>query len=250
MSQDARADEERNTQRRAALIGVGYVDTSKLQKQLYGGILPVPELYQLKVVPLTADEHHIHFGITTTTAQQTLSGLRKRFTDQLLNFSIISDTGYREYMRLYDPPKQVSYRDIDFGAKAASTPDMVQAVSATLDQVRPDDMLAYLVQQAYKLKASDIHIENQRDNVRVRFRVDGVLHTVAFISHDKYQHLVYRERRERLYQRRQRPGGAYQPRVQDGNRRSRNYKPARRDSTGCLRDGCRDAPVQPKARVI
>jgi type II secretory ATPase GspE/PulE/Tfp pilus assembly ATPase PilB-like protein len=189
MSQDARADEERNTQRRAALIGVGYVDTSKLQKQLYGGILPVPELYQLKVVPLTADEHHIHFGITTTTAQQTLSGLRKRFTDQLLNFSIISDTGYREYMRLYDPPKQVSYRDIDFGAKAASTPDMVQAVSATLDQVRPDDMLAYLVQQAYKLKASDIHIENQRDNVRVRFRVDGVLHTVAFISHDKYQHL-------------------------------------------------------------
>ena len=52
--------------------------------------------------------------------------------------------------------------------------------SATLKQVRPDDMLAYLVQQSHhNLKASDIHLENQRDEVRVRFRVDGVLHPVA-----------------------------------------------------------------------
>src|ERR1051325_1091631 len=51
-------------------------------------------------------------------------------------------------------------------------------------------MLAYLVQQAYKLKASDIHLENQRDNVRVRFRVDGVLHPVAFVSQERYRHLI------------------------------------------------------------
>jgi type II secretory ATPase GspE/PulE/Tfp pilus assembly ATPase PilB-like protein len=51
-------------------------------------------------------------------------------------------------------------------------------------------MLAYLVQQAYELKSSDIHLENQKENIRVRFRVDGVLHPVAYISHDKYRHLA------------------------------------------------------------
>ena len=189
MSQDVRADEEQNTQRRASLLGMHYIDTSQLQKRLFRDILTVPELYRLKVVPVAADEHNINFGITTTTAQQTVSSLKQRFTDQVLQFSLISDTGYREYMRLYDPPKQVNYQDINFGERAATAPDMVQAVSATLDQVRPDDMLAYLVQQAYKLKASDIHLENQKDSVRVRFRVDGVLHPVALVSHEKYRHL-------------------------------------------------------------
>ncbi len=187
MSQDARRDEEASTRRRAAVLGYDYADTSQFQKQLYRQILSVPELYKLRVIPLTADPHNIHFGITTTTSQQTISGLKERFTDQRLEFSIISDAGYRDYMKLYDPPKQVVYKDISIAGDAAS--NIIQQVSATLDQVRPDDMLAYLVQQSYMLKASDIHLECQRTQVRVRFRVDGVLHTVAFISHEKYHHL-------------------------------------------------------------
>jgi type II secretory ATPase GspE/PulE/Tfp pilus assembly ATPase PilB-like protein len=101
---------------------------------------------------------------------------------------LISDAGYNEYMRLYDPPKQVQYHDITLAETTQQ--NVVDTVSKTLDEVRPDDTLAYLVQQAYKLKASDIHIENQRENVRIRFRIDGVLHPLAYISHEKYKHLA------------------------------------------------------------
>ena len=188
--QDARVQEEQVTARRASVLGMGYVDTSKIQKQLFRNVLGIPDLRQMKVVPLTADEHNIHFGITTTTSQQTITKLRGRFTDQRLSFSIISETGFKEYMLLYDPPKKVEYEDITINKTAPGSQDsIVEHVSQTLEQVRPDDMLAYLVQQAYELKASDIHLECQKDNVRVRFRVDGVLHPVAFISHDKYRHL-------------------------------------------------------------
>src|SRR3989344_5170415 len=190
MDQDVRRSEETTTARRASLLGLNYIDTSTIQKQLYKTILPVSELYSLKVVPLVADEHNLHFGITTTTAQQTTNNLRNRFSDQRVNFSIISDSGYREYMKLYDPPKQVTYRDIGLTSTGGHAEEMLKAVSTTLDQVRPDDMLAYLVQQAYKLNASDIHLECQRDKVRVRFRVDGVLHPVASISHEKYHHMI------------------------------------------------------------
>jgi type II secretory ATPase GspE/PulE/Tfp pilus assembly ATPase PilB-like protein len=189
MPQDARTQEEEVTHRRAAVLGMNYLDTSKLQKRLFKNILSVAELYQYKIVPLVADEHYIHFGITTSTSQQTISQLVKRFTDQRLEFSIISESGFKDYMRLYDPPKEVVYEDIDISNEKNDGQKMIDSVSETLAKVRPDDMLAYLVRQAYKLKASDIHIENQKENVRVRFRIDGVLHPVAYIDHDKYRHM-------------------------------------------------------------
>jgi len=189
MSQDARRDEEAKTQRRASVLGLNYIDTSTIQKQLFKNVLSLPELYKLKIIPLVADEHNIHFGITTTTSQQTLNKLKARFSDQRVIFSIISDTGYGEYIKLYDPPKQVTYKDIEIANQGAGNDQMIRAVSATLDQVRADDMLAYLVQQAYSLKASDIHLECQRENIRIRFRVDGVLHPVAFLSREKYHQL-------------------------------------------------------------
>jgi type II secretory ATPase GspE/PulE/Tfp pilus assembly ATPase PilB-like protein len=188
LMQTARTQEEMVTARRAHVLGMNYVDTSQLQKQLFKDILPISELRSLKVIPLVADAHNIHFGVTTNTSQQTINSLKARFTDQRLTFSIISETSFNDYMLLYDPPKKVEYQDIKI-AEDAGTKDLISQVSGTLDQVRPDDMLAYLVQQAYELKASDIHMECQKQNVRVRFRVDGVLHPVAYINPEKYRHL-------------------------------------------------------------
>jgi type II secretory ATPase GspE/PulE/Tfp pilus assembly ATPase PilB-like protein len=189
MSQDARFDEEQATARRAQILNVAYTDTTKItNKLLYKQLLATRELYTFKVIPLQADPHHIVFGITNTTSQQTLVNLRQRFTDQQVSYSLISDAGYREYMRLYDPPEKVVYHDIEISK--GNNEGIVQQVSKILDQVHSDDMLAYLVQQAHRLNASDIHIENQKHFVRVRFRIDGVLHTVAQLTQDKNRMLI------------------------------------------------------------
>lgn len=188
MSQDARNDEELSTQRRARILGMNYYDSSGPDKQLYEGILTNQEMYDMRVIPLQVDQSNILFGITTTTAQNTMQQLTQRFIDQRLSFAIISDTGYRDYMRLYDPPQKVVYHDIDINA--AATSDLVQQVSQTLEQVRADDMLAYLVSQAHRLGASDIHIESGKDDVRIRFRIDGVLHPIARLSVEKKRMLI------------------------------------------------------------
>ncbi len=189
MSQNARLDEEQSTQRRAQILGLTYLDTSNVpNKQLYKTILSVPELYKLRVIPLQADTHHILFGITTTTAQQTMTALKQRFLDQRIEYILISDTGFVDYMKLYDPPKKVEYQEIQF--QTENSTNLFTQVSQTLDQVRADDILAYLVRQAYKLKASDIHLECQKSQVRIRFRVDGVLHSIASLSNDKYRQLA------------------------------------------------------------
>lgn len=189
MSQDARRDEESATLRRARLLGLNYVDTSTLpEKTLYKDLLSNDEMYSTRVVPLQADKSNILFGITTTTSQQTINDLRQRFSDLRTSFAIISDGGFREYMLLYDPPKKIEYQDIAFSAESGQ--DLLTAVSQTLESVRADDILAYLVQQGYRLKASDIHLENQKESVRIRFRVDGVLHPIAILTREKYHQLL------------------------------------------------------------
>ena len=190
MSQDARKDEEQATQRRAGLLGLNYVDTSQLaDKPLYKDMVSVQDMRSMKVVPLQADTSNVLFGITTTTSQQAMRSLEQHFADSVVRFAIISDAGFREYMLLYDPPKQIVYQDIQFTGQEQDQ-DLEQTISATLEQVRADDMLAYLVQQAHRLKASDIHLENQKEVVRIRLRVDGVLHVVAKLNKDKYRQLV------------------------------------------------------------
>lgn len=189
MSHDARFDEEQATQRRARVVGMNYIDTSQIvNKVLYKDVLGIPELQQLRIVPLQADDHNILFGVTTTTSQQTMSAIRQRFQDQRIALAIISDTGYADYMQLYNPPAKVIYQDIKLDQVDGN--QLVEQISSLLQQVRADDILAYLVEQAHRLDASDIHIETQTNDVRIRFRIDGVLHPIAILQMDKYRALI------------------------------------------------------------
>lgn len=189
MSQDARRDEEQLTERRARMLGMDYIDTSQItEKTLYKELLTVPELYSMKVIPIEATGGSISFGITTTTSNNNIQSLRQRFLDQRLSFAIVSDSGFKEYMKLYDPPKEIVYQNIEL--TNAGTEDLIAEVSRTLEQVKANDMLAYLVQQAHKLEASDIHIEQQRGYARVRLRIDGVLHPIARLTPEKCHILI------------------------------------------------------------
>ena len=191
MRQDARTDEEQNTERRARILGLEYFDTSQTpveQRELYSDIFTADEIERIRVIPLKSTEHSIIFGVTNTTSQQTMTDLRNKFLDQKVTFALISDNGYREYIRLYNPPEKVVYHDIT--VNEADNETSIQNVSSVLEQVRANDMLAYLVQQAHKLNASDIHIESQREHVRIRFRIDGVLHPIARLSMQKYRILI------------------------------------------------------------
>jgi type II secretory ATPase GspE/PulE/Tfp pilus assembly ATPase PilB-like protein len=189
MSQDVRQDEEKATLRRSRILGLAYIDTSKIvEKKAYKGTITNAEMEKFRVVPLQVDDYNIYFGITNTTSQQAMNDLRQRFSNYRVTFAMISDTGYKDYLLIHNPPKKIEYEDV--ALSKADDKTLFKSVSDTLDQVLADDILAYLVKQAYTLKASDIHMENQKDNVRIRFRVDGILHPIAELSRDKYRQLI------------------------------------------------------------
>lgn len=88
-------------------------------------------------------------------------------------------------MLRYDPPEQVHYDDIRIAGEGDS--ETIAEVSRTLNSVSTDKVFDFLIDQADKLGASDIHIENMRNEIRIRMRVDGILHPVANIDRDRYR---------------------------------------------------------------
>ena len=189
-----RDQDERSTQQRAALLGLQYLDSRELARtaQLVTGVLSIREMYDGHIVPLEAggDESNYIFCITSTTPQSVMRNLEKHYNDdgKGVQFYLISGMGFRDFMKRYDPPKEIVYDDVKIARDGDS--DTLQSVSETLESVSSDRILDYLIDQADQLNASDIHIETQRDTVRIRLRVDGTLHPVAEISHDKYRVLT------------------------------------------------------------
>ena len=88
-------------------------------------------------------------------------------------------------MLRYDPPKVVHYDDIKIAGEGDS--ETIASVSRTLATVSTEKVFDFLIDQADKLGASDIHIENLRNEIRIRMRVDGILHPVATIDRDRYR---------------------------------------------------------------
>lgn len=183
-----REQEELSTEQRANLLKITYLDSRTITDiPLATGILTNQEMYDSKMVPLYDKQSGYTFGITIGTPQQVLRTLRDRFQDKVIEFVMISNAGFKEFMLRFDPPEEVHYEDITVSQEGAS--DNVREVSETLENVRSDDILDYVINQADKLGASDIHFETARNGVRVRFRLDGALHMIAVVSHQKYRQL-------------------------------------------------------------
>lgn len=194
VQQQYREQDERSTQQRAAILGLPYLDTRTIEEDLdlVPDVLDVEDMHRRRIVPLQAgsDEAPWQFGITTQTPQSYLAELTNHYRAQAQNvvYSLISGSGFNTLMNRYDPPKAVEYEDIHIAKPGDS--ETIKEVSETLNSVGSDEVFDFLITQADKLGASDIHIENQRNAIRIRLRIDGALHAVAQLEQDRYRVLI------------------------------------------------------------
>lgn len=191
IQQQARESDEQSTQRRAAILGLPYLDLRPIEMELnlVEDVLDIDVMHKNRIVPLVAggDSEPWQFGITTQTPQSLLKELVDKYAAQAQNttFYLISQAGFKVMMNRYDPPVRVVYDDIKIANEGDS--ETIDQVSQTLNSVGSDEVFDFIITQADKLGASDIHIENQRDSIRVRMRVDGALHPVATLDQDRYR---------------------------------------------------------------
>lgn len=191
IQRERREQDENGARMRAGVLGFQYLDLRPIEQEmeLIEDALSVQEMKKNYIIPLQRGDEYSpwQFGITTQTPQSFVREQEQRYHDQAMNiqFIMISNSAFRFMMTRYDPPVQVVYDDIKISKDGDS--DTIAEVTETLRTVGSDEILDYLLIQADELGASDIHIENQRKNIRIRFRIDGVLHPVADLDKDRYR---------------------------------------------------------------
>lgn len=70
--------------------------------------------------------------------------------------------------------------------KGNEAADNLMAMQTVLDNTETRDMLHVIMAAAIKVNAGDVHIEPTENAVVIRFRIDGILHTIATLSKDHY----------------------------------------------------------------
>ncbi|MBM3209870.1 type II/IV secretion system protein [Candidatus Saccharibacteria bacterium] len=186
-----RDGDEQATQKRAGILGLQYIDMRGIEETLplVVNLVAVEDMYKHKMVPLIegGGSEPFQFGVTSQTPRSVLEQMSKEYSDsgKQIAFYLISLSAFRAMMLRFDPPKKIVYDDIVVAQDGAS--DTIAAVSATLNSVGSDEVFEYLIDQADRLGASDIHIENQRTQIRVRMRIDGALHEVAELHKERYR---------------------------------------------------------------
>lgn len=186
-----RDNEEQATKNRARILGLPYLDTRDFEQSvpLVPDILTIEEMRKNFIIPFQRGdgETPYRFLVTSQTPNSLLPTLRQKYLDEGIHtsFFLISNSAFQSFMMRYDPPKETHYDDIRIASDGDS--DTIAEVSKTLNSVSSEKLFNYLIDQADKLSASDIHIENLRDEIRIRMRVDGILHPVAKIDRDRYR---------------------------------------------------------------
>lgn len=186
-----REQDEKATRQRATILGLPYVDMRNLEATLplVPGMIPIEKMHQYRIVPLAKGGNEVMYqiGVTSQTPQSILQKIKREYQDRgdKLQFLLISASGYRAMMLRYDPPQRTAYDDIEIAKEGDS--NTIAQVSQTLNLVSSEELFDFLIKQADRLGASDIHIENERDSIRVRMRVDGALHPVAQLERSRYR---------------------------------------------------------------
>lgn len=191
IQQKRRDNEEQATAGRARILGLPYLDTREFENEipLVPDLLDVQTMHKDFVLPLQrgGGEEHYQFMVTSQTPRSVITKMTQEYTDEgeKADFFLISGSAYKVFMLRYDPPKVIQYDDIKIAGEGDS--ETIASVSKTLNMVSTEKVFDFLIDQADKLGASDIHIENLRGEIRIRMRVDGILHPVANIDKDRYR---------------------------------------------------------------
>lgn len=170
IQEQRRANEEQAASARAMTLGLPYLDTRPIEETLplLFNLIDIQKMHSDYILPLQkgGNGEPYQFMVTSQTPRSTIKELSEKFNvnGDGVDFFLISNSAYQVMMLRYDPPKQVHYDDIRIASDGDS--ETLASVSQTLNSVGTDKVFDFLLDQADKLGASDIHIENLRESIR------------------------------------------------------------------------------------
>lgn len=162
----------------AAKSGIPYFDSTELRDiPALTGPITLAMLQKYRVAPLHQyNSHSLEFGITDQTDRTKLPELQNQQPHTQMTFKTISHAGYNHILNHIYYQLFAKERNGDFAA-----------FGQRLAKAAPKEAFSLIAQMAYWLDASDIHIEPQNGEARIRFRLDGILHPITMVDTHAYE---------------------------------------------------------------
>ncbi len=207
LAEITRAAEERDAVRRAQKLGVPYVDLKKTPVSIEAvRLIPEEDAKKAKLIGVQKADKEVALAVWNPSlpeAQSVINGLQaKKFSVKVF---VASLSGITEGWHLYSfitPAAQeitgkveIQKQRLEELSKKLTTIQAAGAELAGLDmgKTTTTGLIETVLAGALATKSSDIHFEAEEGSVRIRYRVDGVLHDVmTTLAPKNYSALVSR----------------------------------------------------------
>lgn len=177
----------------AARLGLEYVDLERFSvDQAAAAAIPIQLAKKYRILPIAFRDERMVLAMADPTDVIALDDVRaiaRRDVVVVTSSWSLLTLAIERAQRISDEALDVTARAADEAAAESSNEPVVNEVVDDAPIVRLVNMT---ISQASVDRASDIHIEPQTTDVRIRFRIDGVLHEVTRVPKSLLSGIVTR----------------------------------------------------------
>jgi len=158
----------------AYILGVPFVNIEKeiIPKDILQ-IIPEPIAKKYKIVAFKKTGTELKVAMLNPEDIQTLDFIRKKTGLKILP-CVTSEKGIENVLKQYEQSLKAEFGDIiEKNISGISQEDSLKKVAQELPVIR---IVEAILKHAILQEASDIHIEPDEKEVRIRYRIDGILH--------------------------------------------------------------------------
>ncbi len=191
-----RSMEEQQAQHAAATLSLQYVNLHNFPLDINAlSLMSEAEAKASESLPFYKDAHDVRVG-TINPNNQLLKTKLKDLADGRHNVTLyyISRSSYNSAMSFYSKVvvPTSKFQDTIQVSKGMAYVDALQTLPEKAAKIPATELLTTIFGAAIEQRSSDIHIEPEDHLVKVRFRVDGVLHDAVHLPKEIFAGLISR----------------------------------------------------------
>ena len=189
---------------KSKLLKIPYkrVNFETIDKKIFSLISP-DTILTYKIFPISREKDTIVFGVVDPNdlrVKEVLHFLGRQLKSNIAIY-LVSSADLENALKIFSPYKETVRQIIEnmgvqrgeglVGAQKISSLESINDV-VKADEAPVIKLVAALLKDAVGSKASDMHIEPSRKNVRIRFRIDGELHEIQQFPLELHSALIAR----------------------------------------------------------
>lgn len=193
------ANERQVTKARAQVLGIPYLETESLEGSGISAevlnLVPEQVARRYKLIPFLLQNDFLSVAMADPLDLQVVEFLEKKTGKKIKRFLAVADDVTKAIKNQYS---QNLTSEVVSALKEVSSVSTSEKTQSELDQTEiireapVANIVTQLLEYAMKSRASDIHIEPEEDQTRVRYRIDGILHEKILLPRKVHDAVISR----------------------------------------------------------